>query len=294
MKSSRTQWLVRASAITLIGIGIPSVAHAQALPMPSDEECSQIMSEMGIDPPAPDTPADDVGGGTGSPSEPGAPGEPGTGEPGTGNPDEPNPVFTGSPVVQPLPPSPTPEPTPTPAPTSPPTGGGVELSANQYLRNPDPNNVTVTGRFHIARPTRGYSPQNLREVKTYPRPRAPGGTTIRNIGGQPMAVKNTELSKLSGLHSTIVMIIDEINITGRMLGLDPVMTSGQDDRGGTSLHNSGRAIDIRCNTANGYSVNSCLRWAVTLKAALGPNYDVMWENYGPNNPSNHIHIEYDP
>jgi len=287
MKSSRTQWLIRASAFTL-AFGLPSMAQAQALPMPTDEECAQIMSDMGIEAPAPGSPGADTGGGTGDPAQPGAPGEPGTGDP-----DQPNPVFTGNPVVQPVPPSPTP--TPTATPTSPVTGGGGnEMSAGQYLRNPDPTNVQVTGRFHIAQLTRGYSMQNLREVKSYPQPRNPAGTSLRTIGGQKMAVKNTEVSKLGGLHSSIVMIIDEINITGRMLGLDAVMTSGQDNRGGTSFHNSGRAIDIRCNTANGYSVNSCLKWAVSLKAALGPDYDVMWENYGPNNPSNHIHIEYDP
>lgn len=286
MKSSRTQWLMRASAFTL-AIGLPSLAQAQALPMPTDEECAQIMSDMGIDSPTPGNPGTDAGGGSGDPVQPGTPGEPGTGDP-----DQPDPVFTGNPVVQPVPPSPTPNPTPTPTPPS--TGGGNELSAGQYLRNPDPNNVRVSGRFHVAQLTRGYSMQNLREVKSYPQPRNPAGTSIRTIGGQRMAVKNTEVNKLGGLHSSIVMIIDEINITGRMLGLDAVMTSGQDDRGGSSLHNSGRAIDIRCNTANGYSVNSCLKWAVSLKAALGANYDVMWENYGTNNPSNHIHIEYDP
>ena len=245
MKSSRTQWLMRASAFTL-AIGIPSLAQAQALPMPTDEECAQIMSDMGIDSPTPGNPGTDAGGGSGGPAQPGTPGEPGTGDP------------------------------------------------DQHLRNPDPNNVRVSGRFHVAQLTRGYSMQNLREVKSYPQPRNPAGTSIRTIGGQRMAVKNTEVNKLGGLHSSIVMIIDEINITGRMLGLDAVMTSGQDDRGGSSLHNSGRAIDIRCNTANGYSVNSCLKWAVSLKAALGADYDVMWENYGTNNPSNHIHIEYDP
>lgn len=112
MKSSRTQWLMGVSAIASLAIGQPSVVHAQALPMPTDEECAQLMSDMGLDPPPADTPGDDVTPGTGTPT----PSEPG--EPGTEDPDAPNPVFTGSPVVQPLPsPTPTPSPTATPTPT---------------------------------------------------------------------------------------------------------------------------------------------------------------------------------
>lgn len=132
MKSSRTQWLMGVSAIASLVIGQSTVVHAQALPMPTDEECAQLMSDMGLDPPPADTPGDDVAPGTQTPgtpapapSDPGIPDDPR--EPGTGGPNEPNPVFTGGPVVQPMPsptPSPIATPTPTPAPAPPPRTEG--------------------------------------------------------------------------------------------------------------------------------------------------------------------------
>ena len=113
------------------------------------------------------------------------------------------------------------------------------------------------------------------------------------IGGQKIKVKDNSI-EVASLRTPIVNIIDELHITASILKFpDPVITSGTDSHK-TGLHTTGNAIDLRCNAANGMNKTKCLQWVVTLASALGPNYDVMYEEFLANPGNSHIHIEYDP
>lgn len=139
--------------------------------------------------------------------------------------------------------------------------------------------------YYIGVSAPGGQRQNLPQKKTYSGPT--GVSNIRNIGGQPIQVSKPSIVT-SNLHSTMVNIIDELHLTAAALGLPkPVITSGSEGKhSANSLHGSGKALDLRCREAI-----PCKKWAMTLKTALGPGYDVMWEDW--NGPNNHIHIEYD-
>ena len=206
---------------------------------------------------------------------------------------------TTSPTPTPTPvstPTPTPVPTPTPTPVvtpTPATGGGGSAG---YMSSPSVTGMRVGGdgdpRTYMAGALNPAYRQNLATVKTYPSPAIWGGATVRTIGGQKILTKPG--ADISGLKPSIVSIIDEINFTAAALKLrSPIMTSGKDSvHGEGSLHYSGGAIDMRCNTANGYTDTQCKQWVVSLANALGPNYDVIFEDF--DSDSNHVHIEYDP
>src|SRR3546814_16721072 len=74
----------------------------------------------------------------------------------------------------------------------------------------------------------------------------------------------------------------------KLAGLpSPVITSATDGTHSPgSIHGSGHALDLRCRERN-----ACIKWAGILKQALGPGYDVMFEDWGGAN--NHLHLEYD-
>jgi hypothetical protein len=209
----------------------------------------------------------------------------------TPTPTTPQPVFGDpNPVIQPLP---TPDPVVTPPVTVPPpvtnpgTGGGGG-SSTRYLTNPNGARTRVVREgsttFYIGTYTAGYGHQNLAEKKSYS---PPTSGIIRTVGGQKIAVGYARVDT-SGLTSRITSIIDELHITAAALGLPkPIITSATDgDHKVGSVHGAGNALDLRCA-----SQGPCTQWAMTLKQALGPGYDVMWEN----NPTggNHLHVEYD-
>src|SRR3546814_6179336 len=83
--------------------------------------------------------------------------------------------------------------------------------------------------------------------------------------------------KAANLSSRITDIIDESNITAQLAGLPaPVITSATDGTHSPgSIHGSGHALDLRCRERN-----ACIKWAGILKQALGPGYDVMFEDWG--------------
>ena len=79
---------------------------------------------------------------------------------------------------------------------------------------------------------------------------------------------------------------------------DMVVTSGLRKRtpGGSSLHQSGRAMDIR---SRNMTRENQLRFSTLLQEILGEDFDVIVE--GPHAPDPryrnrvaHIHVEYDP
>lgn len=201
------------------------------------------------------------------------------------------PVFgTPSPVVQPVP---TPTPGVTPAPTPSPTVPGGGNVSSKYLTNPDTsrmtsfllNNKDGKRTMWSAPYTPGYGHQDLATVKTY---KAPTNGIIRTIGGQKIAVASTTTN--TNFKPRIVNVIDEFVIVARSLGLpDPVITSGiRGAPGSSSLHDDGLAVDLRSNNLTAAQSKS---YAMALKQALGPGYDVYWEDWGSAN--SHIHIEYD-
>lgn len=183
--------------------------------------------------------------------------------------------------------TPTPSPTPTPTPTNPGSGGGGN---GGYVTKPSPPRVVtknVSGTkvtYHVGQYTPGYSHQNLSEVKSYP---SPSGGTVRTVAGQKILVSGSHV-KTSNLSKRMTDIIDELNITAKLIGLpSPVITSATDgSHSTTSLHGNGHALDLRCRERS-----LCIKWVGVLKQALGPGYDVMYEDWGSAN--SHIHLEYD-
>lgn len=193
-------------------------------------------------------------------------------------------------------------PTPNPKPTTPPgsssggsgssSGGGTKPNSG-YVTKPSTAGARVVSKkmasgatvtYYIGRYTSGYKPQNLTEVKSYP---APSGGIVRTVGGQKILVASSRVTT-SGLSSRMVNIIDELNITAKLLGLpSPVITSATDGaHSAGSVHGSGNGLDLRCRERT-----ICTQWAMVLKQALGPGYDVMFEDWGGAN--NHLHLEFD-
>lgn len=70
-----------------------------------------------------------------------------------------------------------------------------------------------------------------------------------------------------------------------------VVTSGNDSKhGADSLHPKDRALDFRTRTIA--EREDKFRFRDTLRAALGPDFDVVLEDVG--GPNEHLHAEYDP
>lgn len=208
---------------------------------------------------------------------------------------------TGTPTPTPTPaptsgtPTPTPAPTtvtPTPSPTT--TVVSPAPVADKYLPKSkmDTQKMRVTSKkrsdgttvyYYRAPVTSGYQ-VDLAAVKTYPTPT--GNGTLTTIGGQKILQKGQQ--NLKGLSTAIINVVDEVNLTAASLGLpSPVITAGHDQSGHSagSDHYSGNALDLRCNHV---TATQCKQWVFSLQAALGPGYDVIFEDYG--NANNHVHI----
>lgn len=89
------------------------------------------------------------------------------------------------------------------------------------------------------------------------------------------------------------MVLAATIVNALMVKQDPLcsctITSGNDSTHGEhSLHYKGRALDFRTHDFRGDK--GLLRDAV--KAALGPDFDVVLEALGE--PNEHLHVEYDP
>tara|TARA_B100000953_G_scaffold246594_1_gene208666 strand:- start:491 stop:1423 length:933 start_codon:yes stop_codon:yes gene_type:complete len=302
MKFTKISGLPIVSAIALAAT-LSTAAHAQSAP--TDAECAEMMTEMGLDgvtgPGGSEGEGTDTGGGADTDGGAGTEGGDGSGSgagPVTGS-------GPGEPPVDPGEGDGNPEPvvTPTPTPTPPPSTGGNNLSAQQYNRNPSIGNMRVTTgnsanssnsggvvRYYRARTDDSYPAQNLGERKSYS---APTSGTIRTLGGQRVQIKNSTVN-VANLRAPIVNIIDEIHITAATLGYPkPIITSGNDSQHSAgSAHGSNNAIDLRCNSANGMNSTTCRKWVVTLQYALGDDYDVIYEDYG--NGNSHVHIAYRP
>ena len=188
-------------------------------------------------------------------------------------------------------PKPTPTPTPTPTPVPAPGGSSGGSGNSGYVTKPSPPRTTTKTMsggskvtYYIGQYTPGFSHQNLKSVKTYP---APSGGSTRTVAGQKILVSSSNV-KTANLSSRMTDIIDEINITAKLAGLpSPVITSATDGyHSAGSVHGTGHALDLRCRERT-----ICVKWAGILKQALGPGYDVMFEDWGGAN--NHIHLEYD-
>jgi hypothetical protein len=192
-------------------------------------------------------------------------------------------------------PSPSASSTPTPTPTPKPTASSpVITTSTAYYTSGGVSSMRVTSAVHAGVTVKYYRAgsvsskykQNLSAVKSYPTPSGSG--VLRTVGGQKILSKNG--INLSGLDPNIINVIDEINLTAAALGLpDPVVTAGHDTSGHSSgsLHYSGDAIDLRCNSSYA-SASACKQWVVTLANALGTGYDVIFEDYGGAN--SHVHI----
>ena len=87
----------------------------------------------------------------------------------------------------------------------------------------------------------------------------------------------------------IVRIVDAARETAPMMERGVVwVTSANDGRhSDKSLHYKNQAFDIRIFNIIGDVHREAKEWAERMQAALGPDYDVVYEK-------DHIHVEYDP
>lgn len=316
MKSNHIAALCATGLITIM-TAVPSIAQTTA-PAPaaaasttiSDAECARLLADENalVTAPLPESvPIWDVG----VPSKPAptptptpAPTTPVTTPTPTPTPapTTPGTVFgPNNPVVQPVPvtdpvlPTIPPLTTP-PVVTNPGTGGGGKAG---YAK---PGATTVTGTKKtytiggVKYPLTVYKAsglnsaykQDLATTKTYPTPS--GGGVLKTVAGQKVLVKSNDVD-MAGIDQNLKIILDEIYIVANLIGMnDPVFTAGDDETGHTpgSAHYRGDAIDMRCNTANGYSPATCKNFVGMLQQALGPRYNVQFENYGTSR--DHVHI----
>ena len=118
----------------------------------------------------------------------------------------------------------------------------------------------------------------------------PGVTVGPEGSGQQIEVKAS--ADISNLSDKIYAIFSDIvSVWSNSNAPTPVITSGNDStHGANSLHYSNEAIDLR---ANNITVDLANTLVSELKAAVGPDYDILFETFA--NPAhNHIHVEYDP
>jgi len=80
-------------------------------------------------------------------------------------------------------------------------------------------------------------------------------------------------------------------IMERILDINEIwITSVQDGKHKSqSLHNAGRALDIRCKIYPPEKVQAIVE---EFKAFYDAEYDLIWESQGK--PWEHLHLEYDP
>ena len=98
---------------------------------------------------------------------------------------------------------------------------------------------------------------------------------------------------VTDLAQEILDTYDDIEAVWAMYtDVEPVITSGRDSHENvpTSLHNFGKAIDVR---ANNISDEISQKIADTLQARLGYKYDVDFEHFPEKPQRDHVHIEYD-
>lgn len=83
-------------------------------------------------------------------------------------------------------------------------------------------------------------------------------------------------------------IIEAAHMVFGSLGYEVVITSACDgEHMQGSLHYEGKALDLRCSVAWGFSEADCEAIAAMMQERLGEDYDVVWEG-------THLHVEYDP
>lgn len=301
MKTNHIAMLCATGILTVMAIGPASAQTTGASPTTiSDAECARLLADDNalLSVPLPESvPIWDVG----VPSKPTpAPTPTPTASPTPGT------VFgPPNPVVQPLPtPTPTPTPIATPNPTPAPNpgtgGGGSGGGSSTGYAKPGATPIsgvkktyTLEGKqvpLTVYKASRLDSSlkQNLSATKSYPTPS--GGGVLRTVAGQKVLVKSADID-MNGIDQNLKIILDEIYIVANILKMnDPVFTAGADEDGHTpgSAHYRGDAIDMRCNTANGYSPTMCKNFVGMLANALGPRYNVQFENYGT--ARDHVHI----
>ena len=115
-------------------------------------------------------------------------------------------------------------------------------------------------------------------------------TTGAEGSGSDIEVKTT--ADITNLNDEIKSTFDEIKSAweNNTNNLTPVITSGNDSTHSEgSLHFSDDAIDLRANNLTDTEAEEIVN---ELEAALGDDYDVIYEN--TNSANDHIHIEYDP
>lgn len=121
----------------------------------------------------------------------------------------------------------------------------------------------------------------------------PGDTVDGRAVASEHGVERKLTANISSLHPRMAAAIAAVADAARALQLPtPVITSGNDSSHKVgSLHFRNRALDFRGNNitdAQGVQLQN------RVAAALGADFDVIFERF-PANPSNdHLHVEFDP
>lgn len=104
-----------------------------------------------------------------------------------------------------------------------------------------------------------------------------------------LVIKNNV--KISGLKEEALWALDQATGIFKSHGKDCVLTAGRDKgHGDYSHHYKGLAVDLRSRHLR--SIGEKKEVLGSLKAILGHEYQVIFENEGK--PQEHFHIEYDP
>lgn len=97
--------------------------------------------------------------------------------------------------------------------------------------------------------------------------------------------------KFDDLHSAMVLAVLRAESIYANEGVDDLWITSINDSTHSleSLHYAGRAVDLRTHHLPDEAARE--RVTTTLRAALGPQFDVIYENAGT--PNAHIHVELD-
>ena len=96
--------------------------------------------------------------------------------------------------------------------------------------------------------------------------------------------------KLAGLTPQITVALIVASSIAQEMQRDLVVTSANDSKHmAGSKHYSGEALDFRTHD---WAKDAKESFVNRLRAALGPNFDVIQEDMG--GPNEHCHVEFDP
>lgn len=104
-------------------------------------------------------------------------------------------------------------------------------------------------------------------------------------------IRWTNTCRFTDLHAAMVLALLRADAIYSGYAVDCWVTSINDSTHMVgSRHYVGQAVDLRVHHLPDEAARTTV--ANTLRSALGPQFDVLYE--APGTPNSHIHVEYDP